>query len=123
MKKFWIIDDDEEMAHAVQLMLKLLDYESQCFLSARPAAQALLKGERPDLILLDVNMPGVSGIDFLEFIHRRADLNTIPVIILSTEAAEVTIDKTMSLGADAYVTKPVALGELDTAIKNAFGAH
>ena len=123
MKTVWIVDDDEEMIHAVELMLKLLDCEARHFFSARPAAQTLLAGERPDLFILDINMPGVSGIDLLEFLRRRKDFKNIPVVMLSTEAADVTVDQALALGADAYVTKPVALEELEEAMKKAFRAH
>jgi len=123
MKKAWIVDDDEEMMRAVQLMLKLLDCEVRHFFSARPAAQTLLNGERPDLFVLDINMPEVSGIDFLEFIRRRKDFKNIPVVMLSSEATDVMIDRAMALGADAYVTKPVAIEELEEAIQKAFSAH
>jgi len=71
MKTVWIVDDDEEMIYAVRMMLKLLDCEVRHFFSARLAAQTLFDGQRPDLFILDINMPGVSGIDFLEFLHRR----------------------------------------------------
>lgn len=123
MKNIWIVDDDEEMIYAVRLMLKLLDCEVRHFFSAKVAAQALFDGERPDLFILDINMPGVSGIDFLEFIHRRQDFGNIPVVMLSTEAADLIVDHAMGLGADAYVTKPVALEELEAAMKKAFLAH
>jgi two-component system alkaline phosphatase synthesis response regulator PhoP len=123
MKRIWIVDDDEEMSRAVQLMLKLLEYESRAFLGARPAAQALLGGERPDLFILDINMPEVSGIDFLEFLRRRSESKNLPVIMLSTEAADVTVDRALALGADAYVTKPVAIDELERAIQKALIAH
>jgi len=123
MKTVWIVDDDEEMIYAVRMMLKLLDCEVRHFFSARLAAQALFDGQRPDLFILDINMPGVSGIDFLEFLHRRKDFGMIPVVMLSTEAADLMVDHAMDLGADAYVTKPVALEELDGAMKKAFKAH
>ena len=123
MKTIWIVDDDEDMIHAVQLMLKLLNYNTRLFYSARLAAQTLLNSERPDLFVLDINMPEVSGIDFLEFLRRRSALVDIPVVMLSTEAADVLVDKAMDLGADAYVTKPVAIEELELAIKKAFQAH
>jgi CheY-like chemotaxis protein len=123
VKTIWIVDDDEDMIHAVQLMLQLLDCNTRCFLSPRPAAQALLDGMRPDLFILDINMPGVSGIDFLEFLRRRKDMMDIPVVMLSTEASDVMIDRAMALGADAYVTKPVAIEELEEAMKKAFRAH
>jgi len=123
MKTVWIVDDDEDMIQAVRLMLKLLDCETRHFFSVRPAAQTLIDGERPDLFILDINMPGVSGIDFLEFLRRRKDFKNIPVVMLSTEAADVMVDQAMALGADAYVTKPVALEELEEAMKKAIRAH
>ena len=123
MKTVWIVDDDEEMIQAVELMVKLLDYETRHFLSPRTAARVLLNGERPDLFLLDINMPGVSGIDFLEFLRKRADFKNIPVVMLSTEAADVTVDQALALGADGYTTKPVAIEELDAALKKAILAH
>ena len=123
MKTVWIVDDDEDMIQAVRLMLKLLDCETRHFFSVRPAAQTLLDGERPDVFILDINMPGVSGIDFLEFLRRRKDFKNIPVVMLSTEAADVMVDQAMALGADAYVTKPVALEELEEAMNKAIRAH
>jgi CheY-like chemotaxis protein len=123
MTKIWIIDDDQDMVGAIRLMVKLLDCDERHFFSARSAAQALLDGERPDLFILDINMPEVSGLDFLEFLRRRNDLKDLPVVMLSTEAADVIVDKAMSIGADAYVTKPVALDELDKAIKRALAAR
>jgi CheY-like chemotaxis protein len=123
MKSIWIVDDDEDMILSVQLMVKLLDCETRLFYSARLAAQTLLNGERPDLFILDINMPEVSGIDFLEFLRHRKNSADIPVIMLSTEAADVMVDKALALGADAYVTKPVAIEELEVAMKKAFQAH
>ncbi len=123
MKTIWIVDDDEEMIRAVQLMLRLLDFETRFFLGVRPAVKALLEGKRPDLFMLDVSMPEVGGLDFLEFLRRRPEFRDTPVIMLSSEAAEITIDHALELGADDYVTKPVAIEELERALKKAFMAH
>ena len=123
MKTIWIVDDDEDMIRAVQLMVKLLDCETRLFYSARLAAQTLLNGEQPDLFILDINMPEVSGIDFLEFLRHRKNTMNIPVVMLSTEAADVMVDRAMALGADSYVTKPVAIEELENAMKMAFQAR
>jgi CheY-like chemotaxis protein len=65
MKTIWIVDDDEEMIRAVQLMLKLLKYETRFFLGVRPAVKVLLEGKKPDLFMLDINMPEITGLDFL----------------------------------------------------------
>lgn len=115
-KKIWIVDDDEEMIKAVQLMLKLLGFETAYYLGARPAALALLSGKRPDLLFLDIRMPEVTGLDMLEFIRRRKEWKELPVIMLSTEADDITVDKAMALGANAYIYKPVTLEELEKTI-------
>jgi CheY-like chemotaxis protein len=123
MKNIWIVDDDEEMTRAMQLMLKLLNCTTTAFLGPRPAAQALLAGKQPDLMILDINMPEVSGLDMLEFVRRRQEWNDIPIIMLSTEAADVTVDKALELGADGYVSKPVTLEELEKTLNAAFEKH
>lgn len=123
MKTVWIVDDDEEMGSAVALMLKLLDCTSKHFINARLGAQALLAGPVPDLMILDINMPEVTGLDLLEFIRRRKEWKDLPVIMLSSEAADVTVDRAMEIGADGYAMKPVTLEELEKAMAQAFYKH
>jgi len=120
MRQIWIVDDDEEMTRAVTLMLKLLDFDSRSFFDARSTAQALLAGGHPDLILLDINMPEVTGLDLLEFLRRRPGTADLPVVMLSTEASDVMVDRARELGADAYVAKPVTIEELERAFGEAF---
>lgn len=115
----WIVDDDAEMLGAVRLMLGLIDCNATSFPGARKAAQALMAGERPDLMIVDINMPEVSGLDLLEFIRRRQEWEQLPIVMLSTEAADVTVDQALALGADGYITKPVTLEELERALGSA----
>jgi DNA-binding response OmpR family regulator len=123
MRQVWIVDDDEEMGRAVGLMLKLLDCESKVFYNARSAAQTLLAGTQPDLMILDINMPEVSGLDLLEFLRRRNEWKNLPIVMLSSEATDVMVDRALSLGADSYVTKPVMIEELEKAMETAFYKH
>lgn len=123
MKEVWIVDDDDEMAHAVRLMLSLLDCHARHFLYARKAAKELLDGHAPQLMILDINMPEVTGIMMLEFVRRRPEWKDLPIIMLSSEATDIKINEALSLGADAYVTKPVSIDELEAAIQTAFKKH
>ena len=120
MRTAWYVDDDQDMIQAITLMLKLLDYETRAFLGARPAAQALLAGERPDVLFLDISMPTVTGIDMLEFIRRRREWDDLPVIMLSSEATDTQVDQAFALGADAYTFKPATIEDLETALETAF---
>ena len=123
MKDVWIVDDDEEMLEAASLMLKLLDCHTRHFDNPRPAVQALLDGGMPDLLILDINMPEVSGLDMLEFLRRKKEWENLPIIMFSTEAADVTVEKAMQMGADGYVMKPVTLEELEKVMAQAFYNH
>ncbi len=115
MKQVWVIDDDEEMLHAVGLMLKLLDCNVMQFHNVRSAAQKLLSGAKPDLFVLDINMPEVTGLDMIEFLRRRPESKDLPIIMLSSEAADTMVDRAMELGADAYVMKHIATESQRTA--------
>jgi DNA-binding response OmpR family regulator len=120
MKQVWIVDDDQEMTRAISMMLEMLGCQVTGFLSARNAAKTLLTGVRPDLLVLDINMPEVTGMDFLEFLRRRTEWKDLPVVMLSTEAADVTVDQALELGADGYLMKPITLEELDKVMETAF---
>lgn len=123
MRAVWIVDDDDEMSHAVKLMLQLLEWSVTIFRDARSAANQLLGGDRPELMVLDINMPEVSGIDLLEFLRMREEYRQIPVVMLSSETTDIQVDEAMRLGADAFVFKPVTLEELEGAIEKAVASH
>ena len=123
MRDIWIVDDDEEMSRAIGLMLKLLDCNVTTFHNVRSAAQNFAVGKKPDLLILDLNMPEVSGLDMIEFLRRRPDSKDLPIVMLSSEATDVIVDKALGLGADAYVMKPVTIEELEKAMANAFYKH
>jgi two-component system response regulator len=66
---------------------------------------------RPNLILLDLNLPGLSGLEVLSSIKRDQRLKLIPVVVLTTSDAETDIVESYQLGANCYVTKPLGLKE------------
>ena len=123
MRNIWTVDDDEEMSRAIGLMLKLLDCEVTSFNNVRSAAQLIVSGRKPDLLLLDINMPEVTGLDMVEFLRRREDTRHLPIVMLSSEAADTMVDRAMELGADSYVMKPVTIEELEKAMATAFYKH
>ena len=119
MNQAWMIDDDEEMSQALKMMMKLLGYELRIFDNARSGALALLSGALPGLMFIDLNMPEVSGLDLLEFIRSKPRWNQLPVIMLSAETADVTVDDALLRGADGYLFKPVSMKELKEGITRA----
>ncbi|TET81447.1 MAG: response regulator [Anaerolineales bacterium] len=123
MRVVWIVEDDDEMSHAIKLMLQLIDCSVEIFRDARSVARQLLGGDRPDAMLLDINMPEVSGIDLLEFLRQRNDLKDLPVVMLSSETTDVQVDEAMDLGADGFIFKPVTIDELEEALNKALAGQ
>ena len=119
-QSIWIVDDDEEMTAAIRLMLNLLNYEASSFLNARSVIQKLTSGTVPDLFLLDINMPEVSGLELLSYLRHREEWKHLPVIMLSNEATDVVKNRAMELGADAYLPKPVTMEEMDKVLNQTF---
>ncbi len=116
MKIAWTIDDDSEMGYTIRLMLKVMGFEAHSFLHPRKPVKMMLDGTIPDLIILDMNMPGVTGIDVLRFVRSREEWSHIPIVMLSVETADVLVHKALEIGADGYVFKPMTLDELNEAV-------
>ena len=76
---------------------------------------------RPDLILLDLNMPRMDGREFLSHVKADPALRRIPVVVLSTSEAEADVDKTYDLHANCFVTKPVDLDQFVEVAKSIEG--
>lgn len=72
-----------------------------------PSQRPLLPSPPPDLILLDINMPGMGGLAALETLRADPDLRRIPVVVLSTSDDVTDVLKSYDIGANSYVTKPV----------------
>ncbi|NEX16616.1 MAG: response regulator [Halochromatium sp.] len=83
----------------------------------RHETEAFADAPRPDLILLDLNMPRMNGREFLQEIKRDARLRAIPVVILTTSDVERDVIESYDLGAAGYIVKPVDLDQLIQAVK------
>lgn len=77
--------------------------------------------ERPDLILLDLNLPKLSGTQVLAEIKRHESLRKIPVVVLTSSDAETDVVKSYELGASCYVTKPVGLAAFQSIVRSIEG--
>ena len=119
MKTAWYVEDDGEMIQAIRLLLRLLDYETRPFLDCKRAAEAILSGEKPDILIIDINMPIVSGMDLLKYVRSRTDFDALPIVMLSSEVTDSVVDEAMGLGADTYLFKPVTIDDLEDKIEKA----
>lgn len=84
-------------------------------------AMRLLPRARYDLIVTDINMPDVNGLELIHFLRRSEQYRATPLIIISTQATERDVARGLRLGADAYVAKPFAPGDLRRACERLLG--
>jgi two-component system, chemotaxis family, chemotaxis protein CheY len=78
-------------------------------------AMRLLPRSRFDLVITDINMPDVNGLELIHFIRKSQQYRTTPLVIISTQATERDVERGKKLGADAYVPKPFTPEELRAA--------
>ncbi len=76
----------------------------------------LIDQERPDIVILDVMMPDVSGLEVLTYMRSIPKLASIPVVVISAKAAPADIQAGLAAGATAYLTKPVSYTDLKAAV-------
>jgi|TARA_B110000503_G_C7088035_1_gene388192 two-component system, OmpR family, response regulator len=109
-----VIDDEAGVRDLLGDALKLAGFETITAADAM-MAQTLLRNTKPDLLIVDINMPMMDGFEFIERIRGNGD-NT-PALMLSARGDRADITRGLTLGADDYVTKPFGLEELVLRIK------
>lgn len=112
-----VVDDDESVLHLVELILKRAGIQSILARNASEAAQVLKQKPLPDLVILDMMLPDVSGLEFLRQMRRKEVFNNLPVLILSALADPDQIREGLAAGADRYLTKPYLANNLLTTVQ------
>ena len=113
----YVIEDEESISKLITLYLTKEQMESKAFLNAEDALKELNNGKQPNLIILDLNLPGMSGFDFLEELKKLYQKDIPSVMILSARDTDEDIIKGLGYGADEFVTKPFSPGVLMARIK------
>jgi DNA-binding NtrC family response regulator len=113
-----IVDDDESTRRLLAALLKSLGHEVACAESGEVALRRLEEPPRPELVLLDLILPGIGGLEVLDRVRQSHP--SLPVIVLSTEGRLKTVVNAVKRGASDYLTKPFGEQELELAIRNAF---
>jgi two-component system alkaline phosphatase synthesis response regulator PhoP len=103
--KILVIEDEEDIAALIKLQGEIAGYKVHVETDGLNGLRAIER-EKPDLIILDIMLPGQSGLDVCRKVKTSADLKEIPVIIISAKSEELDVVLGLELGADDYVTKP-----------------
>jgi len=107
-----VIDDNRQTADALAQMLKVLGLEARPAYGASPA-MTLLAHTRPDLVLLDINMPGLSGLEVLAYLRREPRLQRVPVVVITADEQPETRQQALQAGAQGFLVKPITLDVLE----------
>ena len=111
MARIVVADDDVDIRELVEFKLATLGHDVVAVADGAAAVDAC-RARRPDLAVLDVMMPGVSGLDAIRAIRADPLLADLPVILLTARAQESDVETGFDSGADDYITKPFSPREL-----------
>jgi two-component system alkaline phosphatase synthesis response regulator PhoP len=115
-KRILLIEDDEDIAALIKLQAEMSGYKLHVEVDGLNGYRAIER-EKPDLVILDIMLPGQNGFDVCRKMKNHADLKNIPVIILSAKGEELDVILGLELGADDYVPKPFSPKVLFSRIK------
>ncbi|MCE8014893.1 response regulator [Halomonas sp. MCCC 1A17488] len=116
MAKVLVVDDEPNIVLSLEFLMQQAGFEVE---TAEDGEGALAKVEQyaPDLILLDISLPDISGFDVLEQLRQDDRHSRLPIIMLTAHGREVEREKGLALGADDYVTKPFSTQALVEKVK------
>src|SRR5713226_1993511 len=117
--KILLVDDEPAMLRYIRTLLEVDDYKVETASTGEEALQRVDKGMEPDLVLLDVLMPGIDGLETLEQLRQKRP--GVKVVMLSCVADTKKVVQAMRLGAHDYLTKPFQKAELDAVIDQCLG--
>ena len=120
-KTVTIVEDEPDAAEMFAEMMRVSGYRVVKISSSTPAI-GIIAREKPDVVILDVMMPDISGLEVLRFMRREPELKEIPVILVSAKSMPSDIKIGMEAGASRYLTKPVSFLDLKEAVEEIVSA-
>lgn len=121
MKTILIVEDSSTTRALLRAVIDELDDFETVEASTGFEALKMLPQQEYDLIITDINMPDINGLELINFVRGNTRYSHLPIIIVSTERSEEDKKRGMALGATAYVTKPFKSVELQAVIKKIIG--
>ncbi len=118
--KILIIEDDPDISGLLGLRLRQNDYDT-AFASDAVTAMTIARKERPDVILLDIGLPGGGGLLVMERLKAIAPLAHVPVIVVSARDPAATEEHVLRAGAQAFLPKPIETERLLATVRSALG--
>jgi len=117
MKKALVIDDIREMADGICQMLSLMDIQA---VAAYNPISALMKVKEhvPDVVFVDIHMPGIDGVEVIAYLRREPAFMDVPMVVVTSDDQKETRDLALKAGAMDVIIKPVTFEVLERVVKS-----
>jgi len=115
-KEILIVDDEPSIVVPIQFLMQQQGYNVIVAENGHDALDMIYQ-YKPDLVLLDIMLPGIDGYEVCEIVRLNPELRDVRIIFLTAKGREVEIAKGLALGADAYIIKPFSNAELVARVK------
>ncbi|MFC7367813.1 MULTISPECIES: response regulator transcription factor [Vreelandella] len=117
MAKVLVVDDEPNIVLSLEFLMEQAGFQVVTAYDGETALERISENA-PDLLLLDISLPGISGFDVLEHLRSSETTARLPVIMLTAHGRDIEREKGMALGADDYITKPFSTQALIEKVKS-----
>lgn len=117
MAKVMVVDDEPNIVLSLEFLMQQAGFQVVTAATGEEALE-LINQTAPNLVLLDISLPGISGFEVLQSLRQQADFKNLPIIMLTAHGREAEKEKGLALGADDYITKPFSTQELVEKVKS-----
>jgi two-component system alkaline phosphatase synthesis response regulator PhoP len=111
MKKVWVVEDESDIANLISYNLRKERFDVSVFYDGEGFLESLGR-ELPELVILDLMLPGIDGLDICRIMRSDERARSIPIIILTAKGTELDVVLGLELGADDYIVKPFSIREV-----------
>lgn len=111
MPRVLVVDDDPQVLKLLRVNFELEGFEVMSATNGEEALE-LVRGDTPDVVVCDVMMPGIDGLEVVRRLRAHPDTVSLPLVVVSAKAQQADVRAGLKLGADEYVTKPFDPAEL-----------
>ena len=118
-KNIYVVEDEENIREMVKIALTSFSYSVTAFETAEDALEVISE-KIPDMIIFDIMLPGISGLEAIQILKRKQETSRIPIIILTAKDTELEKVTGLDYGADDYIAKPFGVMELGARIRSLF---
>ncbi len=120
--KIMIVEDDPDICEILAYNLEQEGYETEVFHNGQKALDSVLKNP-PELVLLDLMLPGLNGLEFARILRKDESAGNLPIIMITARSEEIDILQGLEQGADDYITKPFRPKEVIARVKALLRRH